>query len=253
MGRFGKANLAAPLPTGKEENHCGWHVDDAGFWPTQSSSSGVNVWLALDDIHSKYGGGLAISPGSHQAEWKQQAYETIGSIPTFPPEGFNPAGATIPSTCDMAKLNSELHGRIESSKLEFDYQPGDCLFCDRWLFHRSVPINQEGLEHYDDDSALKRYTIRYERGTAKLLKGMSFESSIVMNPDNSGRSLDEVCEQDAIYYPQCWPKLEGDKSEEQRFKIEILARENLPAAKAKKMELMKKFFAATKEKEASSM
>lgn len=52
------------MAKGKEGKHYGWHVDDNVSCPTDSDSSGVNVLLALDDIASKYGGGLAILPRS---------------------------------------------------------------------------------------------------------------------------------------------------------------------------------------------
>ncbi len=228
---------------GKEESHCGWHVDDCVFWPTDANSCGVNVWIALDDMPSKYGGGLAISPKSHKAEWKQKAYESIGSTPTLPVEGVNPAAMTF-STCEMESSNQEMNDVIEASKVEFDYRAGDCLFCHRWLFHRSVPINQEGLNFYPDGSSLARYTIRYERGTAKLIPGFSLEPSVLTNPENSGMSLDEVCARDGPFYPQCWPPLMEEASREQESKIEWIAREILPAAMSKKSQIMKELFAA---------
>ena len=239
------------LAKGKEENHCGWHVDDSAFWPADKNACGINVWIALDNIPSKYGGGLAISPKSHKAEWKQQAYETIGSTPTLPTEGVNPKVMSF-STCAMESLNQELNGIIEASKLESDYQAGDCLFCHRWLFHRSVPINQEGLKFYQDGSSLTRYSIRYERGTAKLIPGFSVEPCILMNPELSGKSLDEVCACSGPFYPQCWPPLEEGECREQESKIDLLAREILPVALSKKRQIMQEMFVAKASKPAYS-
>eukprot|EP00581_Thalassiosira_minuscula_P016415 CAMPEP_0183715220 /NCGR_PEP_ID=MMETSP0737-20130205/9544_1 /TAXON_ID=385413 /ORGANISM="Thalassiosira miniscula, Strain CCMP1093" /LENGTH=384 /DNA_ID=CAMNT_0025944309 /DNA_START=66 /DNA_END=1220 /DNA_ORIENTATION=+ len=229
------------MAKGKEEKHCGWHVDDTFFWPTNSSSAGVNVWIALDEIPAKYGGGMAVSPRSHTAEWREKAYTTIGSIPSLPPEGITPSTISIGQTCEMASLNPEMNASIEASKLEFDYQPGDCLFCHRWLFHRSVLINEEGLAHYGNNSALKRYTVRYERSNAQLLRGLCLEPCILMNPDNTGRSLDEVCQHDGPFYPRCWPPLDNDARRDQESEMERLAKEVLPEAQIKKGKLMADF------------
>jgi len=63
------------LAKGSEEAHCGWHVDDATFWPATAldASKGINSWIALDDIPASGGGGMAVSPESHQAEWRHEA------------------------------------------------------------------------------------------------------------------------------------------------------------------------------------
>ncbi len=225
------------MAKGKEEAHCGWHVDDNVFWPTDSSSSGVNVWLSLDNIPVKYGGGMAVAPKSHTADWRRDAYASIGSTPTLPPEGVTPSqlGKTFAQTCHMESLNGEINSKIESSKLEFDYQPGDCLFCHRWLFHRSTIINEDGMLYYDDNSALKRYTIRYERGSARLIRGVSLEPSVLMDPQNSGRTLDEVCE---MYYPRCWPPLTIEERKEQSSGMDKLSQEIFPLALKKKIDII---------------
>jgi len=226
------------MAKGKEEKHCGWHVDDQVFWPTDANSSGVNVWLALDNMPKKYGGGLAICPRSHTAKWREEGYESIGSTPMLTPEGVTPEWLmkTFGRTCDIENLNKELNDIIEASKLELDYEAGDCLFCNRWLYHRSVPVNALGQEYYTDDTTLSRYTIRYERGNAKLLKGISLEPSVLMNTDNSGKTLDEICESDP-FYPQCWPPLEEDVDQESR--MDDIARNILPLAQVKKTKLVK--------------
>ena len=241
------------MAKGKEEKHCGWHVDDTVFWPTDSNSSGINAWLSLDNIPQKYGGGLAVSPKSHTAEWRQSAYEAIGSTPTLPPQGLTPEHLlkTFGRTCDISNLNPEVNKQIDSSKLVFDYQAGDCLFCHRWLFHRSVPVNEEGMKHYTDNTTLKRYTIRYERGEARLIKGVSLEPSILMNDDNSGRSLDEVCTTDEPYYPQCWPPLQDDAKQRQESRMEQLAKDTLPQAQVKKMQIIQGLMAGAKKEQPS--
>jgi hypothetical protein len=50
------------MAKGKEQNFCGWHVDDSGFWPTSKESLGANVWIAIDDMQAEFGGSLAVSP-----------------------------------------------------------------------------------------------------------------------------------------------------------------------------------------------
>ena len=81
-----------------------------------------------------------LDPIQLNAERRQATYKTIGSTPTLPPEGITPNSTlmeTIGQTCGMESLNQEVNGRIESSELELGYQPGDCLFCHRCLFHGS--------------------------------------------------------------------------------------------------------------------
>lgn len=228
------------LAKGKEQKHCGWHVDDAGFWPVDASSDGVNVWIALDNMPAKYGGGMAVSPKSHHAEWRQAAYETIGSTKVFPPEGIDAASKLFTQvygkTCDMETLDPELNERVESSKIEFDYQVGDCLFCTRWLFHRSVQINEEGLKHYSDEESLKRYTVRYERGNARLMRGLSLEPCVLMHSENGGKCLDEVCEKEGPFYPICWPPMEDPSKQE--AEMEVIFREKLPGTEGKRKEIM---------------
>jgi len=227
------------MAKGREEKHCGWHVDDQVFWPTDANSCGVNVWIALDDMPKKYGGGLAISPMSHIAKWREAGYESIGSTtPMLTPKGVTPEWLmkTFGRTCDIENLNKEVNDIIEASKLELDYEAGDCLFCNRWLYHRSVPVNALGQDYYTENTALSRYTIRYERGNARLLKGISLEPSVLMNTDNSGKTLDTICERDGPYYPKCWPPLDED---DQETRMNDIARNILPLALVKKTQLVK--------------
>lgn len=68
---------------------CDWHVDDHGFRPESYISDaskthpgrdkdGINVWIALEDIPSVYGGGMAVSNGSHSVDWQYDAYNATG-------------------------------------------------------------------------------------------------------------------------------------------------------------------------------
>ena len=247
------------MAKGKEQKHCGWHVDDSGFWPTDASSNGVNVWIALDDMPAKYGGGLAVSPGSHTADWRQKAYETIGSTMIFPPEGVE-AGSELfkqvyGKTCSMATLDPSLNHLIESSKVEFDYQTGDCLFCTRWLFHRSVLINEEGLKQLklkegstpeEHVAALKRYSIRYEKGTARIPKGLSVEHCVLMDDNNSGQSLDSVCKEGTPFYPRCWPLLSPATMQKQEQEMKLLATDTFPKLDAKRQQVLSDIMANIK-------
>ena len=176
--------------------------------------SGVNAWIALDDMPARWGGGIAVSPTSHTADWRHEAYQAIGSTPTHDAnEGLvlrsDLSKKGILNTCKMADLAPELAERMEKSRVVFDYQKGDILFHTRWLFHRSLPVNDKGLAHFDklgQPVALKRYSIRYELGSARLQRGMSVEPCILMNPLNRGKTLDEICENDGPWYPQCTPE-----------------------------------------------
>ena len=62
------------------------------------------------------------------------------------------------------------------------------------------------------------------------------EPSVLMNTDNSGKTLDEICESDP-FYPQCWPRLEEDVDQESR--MDDIARNILPLAQVKKTKLVK--------------
>eukprot|EP00986_Skeletonema_menzelii_P004878 scaffold1709_cov151-Skeletonema_menzelii.AAC.1 len=123
----------------------------------------------------------------------------------------------------MESLNEEINAKIESTKLEFDYQPGDCLFCHRWL--------------------LKRYTIRYERGCARLLEGVSLEPCVLTNPQNSGKSLDEICETNKPFYPRCWPPLQLEERKLQSSGMDILSQDIFPLALKKKIDTIQDIMA----------
>ena len=237
------------MAKGKEQNYCGWHVDDAGFWPTDAQSEGINAWIALDDMESRFGGGLAVSPKSHHAEWRHEAYKAIGSTKIFPPEGVQLGDEKFREvygkTCSMNILDPQLNQKIESTKEVFDYKRGDCLFCTRWLFHRSVAINEEGLEHIaklgseKGDYAFKRYTIRYELGSAKALRGLSMEACNLLYPEaTAGKSLDAICEAKGPFYPKCWPRSPDLKALE--AEIQSLVKNDLPKAEIKRSEMIAK-------------
>ena len=238
-GRSLRVLKDALLCKGKEAEYCGWHVDDWVFWPTSAKSlPGINAWIALDDIPSKFGGGIAISPGSHLANWRHDAYQAIGSTQIHPDQeglvlGSKLSKKGVLNTCKMADLAPEIAETMEETKVVFDYQKGDILFHTRWLFHRSDPVNNEGQSYYK--TALKRYSIRYEFGSTNLQKGTSIEPCILLNPDNSGQSLDEVCEVNGPWYPRCISDSQFIDAE--KVALQNLVDEKLPLVDAKRKEV----------------
>jgi len=247
------------LAKGKEERSCGWHVDDFYFWPivastysnksvTAAPSPGINVWIALDDMPAKYGGSMAVSPGSHDAPWKNDAYEVIGSSTLFPEEGYknveDMVEGKIASTCDLEKAAPSLGKTIDATSKVFDFRKGDIIFTTRWLFHKSIPLNDDGvayLENQGKEPVLKRYTIRYESGEAILPKGYSLEESILANPENAGRTLDDVAKFDGRpWYPKAWPSVD----EEEINKLSDHISKTLPPVLQRVQDGGKEFFKA---------
>ena len=243
------------MAKGREQDFCGWHVDDIGFWPTSAESDGINVWVALDDMPSHYAGGLAVSPQSHNADWRHDAYHAIGSVKVLPPEGVELGSPSSPKvqTCSMSTVDPLLHDKIEATKVVFDFQKGDCLFCTRWLFHRSMPINEEGLKYYEMQNMeplLKRYSIRYVPGTAHMIRGLCTEPCVLLNPETSGQSLDKICDSQEgedggmskPFYPQCWPR--QPDSDDQEARIKALVMDQFVSVESKREEIMQKIRAS---------
>eukprot|EP00590_Aulacoseira_subarctica_P004695 CAMPEP_0172422222 /NCGR_PEP_ID=MMETSP1064-20121228/8404_1 /TAXON_ID=202472 /ORGANISM="Aulacoseira subarctica , Strain CCAP 1002/5" /LENGTH=461 /DNA_ID=CAMNT_0013162991 /DNA_START=47 /DNA_END=1432 /DNA_ORIENTATION=- len=235
------------LAKGHEQGYCGWHVDDLHFWPTsffaadeertEDNSSkddiddstlqpamrttrrldGVNAWIAMDDIDIlSNGGGMALVPKSHVAEWRYDAYNTIGSLPVHPSDGFTSAEHMFRSfpatTCDLASASPDLNALMDNEALVFHYKKGDVLLVNRWIWHKSIPLSQSSAaaEH-----PLKRYSIRYEEGKATLVKGFATHPSVMYNADNSGKSLDNVCETSGPFFPRAYPS--ADDAEMSQF------------------------------------
>jgi hypothetical protein len=241
---------------GKEEGYCGWHVDDLHFWPTSaltettgaSSTSGIdggiNAWIAIDDIPSSEGGGLAVVPKSHIAEWRHDAYSIIGSIPAHPQEGFQNAQdlySTFPTTtCDLAKVSPELSSLMDNEAVIFNFTKGDVLLMNRWLWHKSIPAK---LGENTQIHPLKRYTIRYDRGSTRVQKGYSTHLSVMFDEENSGKSLDEISQRSGPFFPQAFP--DADNAELSQF--HDLIENKFPAAEAQKriqMDEARKYFLA---------
>lgn len=214
-------------------------MDDQAFWPEaftsaldqpggESSyrSSGINVWIAMDDMPREYGGSMAVAPGSHKAAWRYDAYRAIGQnrstdINPSKEEMFElfAGGPPKNNSCNMPQSDPELRKTIEATKVVFDIRKGDVLFADRLLFHRTMEMTDEGRNVFGKVSknALQRYSIRYVPGSARLPSGFNVEASILTNPKNEGRTLNEVAGNadngGAVWYPQVWPTLEENIEE----------------------------------------
>ena len=200
---------------------CDWHVDDSGFWPEAfgGEKEGINVWIALEDMPQEYQGSMALSPGSHKAEWRYDAYAAIGLNLTFQ-GGFTKEevtrmandGAKLLTTCEMNKQAPQIREKIEATKYVPDIRKGDVIFVTRSTFHRTVPATAQGKVHYRerDIQYLNRYSIRYVPGSARLPNGWTFEWSIKKNPENSGLDLDSAMEEreNLLWYPKVWPSLD---------------------------------------------
>merc|ERR1712038_550389 len=210
-------NDAFLIKSGKEDKYCGWHVDDAVFWPCsahqqeQSKTAsllpdGVNAWIALDDIPtSTYGGGMYICPRSHcgpatlsnhEDNWINKGYKS-----------FTQMGKNLRlQTCELAKLSPSLNEQFESNAITFDYQCGDVLLMNRWLWHRSANLNSRGKVYYEKRKTMfPRYTVRYECGDTRLLNGVSLHPSFFHNEAYSGKSLDEICNESNLpFFPKAW-------------------------------------------------
>jgi len=181
----------------------------------------MNVWIALDDMPAQYRGSMAVAPGSHKAAWRHQAYLAIGQNRSE--DGGRSKAEIIRKrqlephqgypTCDMHKANPALRNRIEKTAKILDIKRGDVIFATRLLFHRTLTVTDNGLDYYNSISKefLNRYSVRYVPGSARLPNGWSVEWSMVSNPANTGKTLDEVADDDAtMYYPKVWPQLEDD-------------------------------------------
>jgi hypothetical protein len=251
--------LAKPVHSTTE---CDWHVDDQTFWPesfcsdTEStkttktstdddddasiseqedaplapqtvcangaSDTGVNVWIAMDDMPVNSLGSMALSPGSHKAAWRHDAYRAIGQDRSQTGGIANMEALvnmfTDPdnkSTCNMPKSDPALRSQIEDTAVFLDMRAGDVIFAHRLLFHRTLAVTDAGKVMYDaeDRTNLNRYSVRYVPGTARLPVGFSLEYSILENPDNQGRTLNEVAHAAKTgydWYPQVWPTIDSD-------------------------------------------
>ncbi|KAL3941139.1 MAG: hypothetical protein SGBAC_004452 [Bacillariaceae sp.] len=182
----------------KRNSGCGFHVDDAVFWPASDETTGVNFWVALSPMRILEGGGIRVV---NQSKVEPIFEECRQAITTPSEHGY-------PRTCDMELVSPECHMKMLEASVVFDMEPGDALIWDRWTFHRSEPfrltpeVDEASEEECTDPSLEKtkdagsdyrlRYTIRYVPGTAKA-SGRHHPSQA------TGETFDSP------FYPQVWP------------------------------------------------
>ena len=229
------------LAKDKEEYICGWHVDDLGFWPANAESPGVNAWIAFDDMPVELGGGFALAVGSHKAAWRDEAYYVTGTPHTFPEEGFRSAQdvferRTGNGTCNIKTSANHLHRRMEETRRIYNVRRGDVIFHTRWLFHRTVPFEREIADSEEGKNKIyRRYSIRYNQGSAIIPKGYGAEPSVLWDDKNGGKSADEVSETDGPWYPRVWPNPDHGEM----VKLRELISEKMPRVE-KMVEVRKK-------------
>lgn len=220
----------------KSPRSCQWHVDDPSVWPESYLSTGgygINAWIALADFPA--GGSLGLASGSHTADWRHRAYEALGQDHTSPGQSKEELllmleRGTLP-TCTMEdRIDRELFDAIEATAVYPDMKRGDIIFHTRWLFHKTTGLPEEGKAWYRQKglTSLNRYSVRYVAGKATLPTGFVNELSVFSNPENAGRTLDEITELDGPWYPQVWPSVESNFAEA----MEVMAETKLPAAYA---------------------
>lgn len=247
---------------------CGWHVDDHGFWPAQASSPGINAWISIDDVPPGPGGTFALAVGSHTADWNDDAHKAIGSVMTYPEDGFKDAQDMVKNrpgagTCNLESAAPETYEKMENAKRIYDLRKGDVIFHERWLFHRTVPFNREvvhnhklrywgykgGYEKEPPPPLMKRrYSVRYGPGSSVVIKGWGTEPSVLWKEDNAGKTADEVSEADGPWYPRCWPGIDRNEIESMKDLVET----RFPVTEERKKERMnemKSFLREQKETE----
>lgn len=207
---------------------CGFHVDDQGFWPESYLSSasedsgkdqsGINAWIALDDMPKEFEGSMAVAKRSHKASWRWEAYQAIGQDRTK--HGISKEeliemlkhGNKF-GTCEGVENNRpDLKNELDKTSEIFDLKRGDVIFASRLLFHRTMPVTKEGQNFFKQTGKenLMRYSIRYVPGTARLPYCFSSEYSLMDNAENFGRTLNEVANDasNECWYPQVWPSIQ---------------------------------------------
>ena len=237
----------------ESKSSCGWHVDDQLFWPAryqlpvnEIDQTGINAWIALDDMPADLGGSMAISPGSHDQPfpWRSEAYAALN----FKDEYSNGVSkeelvdliktGTVDS-CGLEKFAPHVYDDIELSKQELDFKRGDVIFMNRWLFHKSTNLTEKGklllqaMQRSSDEPSplLKRYSVRYATGSNSLPEGFVTELSVLAADVNRGKELNKVS---GDWYPKVWPTVDDDLDE----KIDHLVTNVVPNAKEKLGQVM---------------
>lgn len=221
-----------------EQFVCGWHTDDLGFWPATPDSPGINAWIALDDMENvTETGGFALAVQSDRAIWKEAAWFATGaSAANFPSGGYTSAAdlltrRTGQGTCNLQRAAPHIHQRMEETARIYPVRRGDVVFHTRWLFHRTVAVGQP------TDRVYRRYSVRYGPGATTILPpGYGTELSILWDPSNGGRSLEEVVNKDGPWYPQAWPPLREAEWSSFETDLHTLQKDKLPVAMERRKE-----------------
>lgn len=180
------------------------------------------------------GGGFALAVGSHRAPWKDEAHRVTGSTKTLPPGGFKDAAdmfanRTGSGTCNLKSAAPLVNQQMERVKRVYEIKQGDVIFHDRWLFHRTIPFDRELVQILGGSEVIyRRYSVRYSPGEAVVPPGYGLELSVLSNPENGGRTADQVAEMDGPWYPKCWPSV----SEVEMKTLESLVQVRVPIAEA---------------------
>lgn len=170
---------------------------------------------------AKYQGGMAVAPGSHKVDWRHEAYLAIGQ------NRSEDGGITKEDlvrkikektdkrypTCSLDYYLPAIYQQMEDSQKIVDLHRGDIIFATRLLWHKTNAVTQDGIPYYLSQGTefLKRYSIRYVPGTARLPNGWSVEWSVLTSPSNAGRSLNDIVDNiGPVFYPQVWPELEDN-------------------------------------------
>ena len=174
---------------------CGWHVDDPGFWPSEPDTSGITIWIALDEISMSNGGGLTVMNRTKFQELEPRHVTEDMCVQ-----------ASNQSPCEMQSSSPECHSKLEESKLQWDLKPGDAILWDRWTFHRGVPSIDDASSR-NEDVHKRRYSVRYIPENAR-----SFGA---LHP-----SVQQGQPFDSPYYPQVWPNLLEKEQAAMQFGLE---------------------------------
>lgn len=233
-------------------------MDDQDFWPESFESSasmesgkdqtGINVWIALDDMPAEYGGSMLMSAGSHKVPWRHDAYLAIGqnhsdyrakSMEESADDAQELINKGLPPvlTCSMSDVAPELASKLEKKRRDFDIRKGDIILASRMAFHKTIDVTDEGLAYYESKgmTSLNRYSIRYTPGSAKLPNGWNLDFSLALDPENAGLSLDDVDQHDGVWYPKVWPEVEENMEDllDQLAETKLIAAERKVSAESR--------------------
>jgi len=162
---------------------CGLHVDDKFFFPIHEKDPGLNVWVAMSNMTSAEGGGLALVPKSDSLKFGVECGQRLRA-----------AGGK--HTCKIDKFLPECHKWLRERAMIPNFTAGDVLFFNRWTFHETLGASSPDVE------PKYRYSVRYAphdaifTDTAQIYDDVPLSGSI--NSPN---------------FPQVYPKMLEDELE----------------------------------------